>query len=170
MKKHREYIRIFEILMIALYSLALIFIIVLVSLKFYYPSLIVSIGTLLSVFIPISIIGIIHPEKNDGLKKHIFFSFLRLITMFTAIVLTCVLYAFVPLIKENVNIGFLFFTPIFASIQYIIIRVFSLLLSKDEENTQNTSNSMNSIHLEEHEKDDFDDEEFHEDEEDDLKL
>ena len=120
----------------SVYLLALVTMIVTLSLKLFYASLFISISILLNSIIPFSFLN----NDNSDLKKTskiYLFSFLRLFIMILATIIPCLLYFFIPFIEKEVNVGFLFFSPIFSLIQYIIIRVFAILSLKNETNTIN---------------------------------
>lgn len=116
---------------IILYVLGLITLITLISIKQYYASLFIAIAIILNIFIPVSFIRYDHLNENN-IKRVFILSFIRLFTMVLATMIPCFLYFFVPFIKNEVNVGFLFFAPIFSLVQYIILRVYFILNYKEE--------------------------------------
>lgn len=116
---------------IILYVLGLITLITLISIKQYYASLFIAIAIILNIFIPVSFIRYDHLNENN-IKRVFILSFIRLFTMVLATMIPCLLYFFVPFIKNEVNVGFLFFAPIFSLVQYIILRVYFILNYKEE--------------------------------------
>lgn len=125
-----------QIAFIVLYSLVLISFIVTLSFKLYYASLFIVIASIFNLFVYFSF-DLIKEEDLKSVKKVVIISFVRLFSIIFASGIPCLLYYFVPFIKESVNVNFLFYSPILTLIEYIIIRVFYLIESKKNENTSN---------------------------------
>ena len=116
--------------------LALIAVIISISFKEYYGALFISIAICLNLFLPLSV-ELIKNEKNS-MKIAVFYTFLRFVMIINSAGIPCLLYYFVPFIKNMTNVGFLFASPVISIAYYMVIRTYYLIHAlKDDVKKEN---------------------------------